>query len=244
VAILVLRKSLLAGVREASGLTVVIDVFRAFSCAPILFRLGIKRLVLEPDPDRALTLKTGDQVVLVGEMEEKPIPGFDLCNSPTEIMKRGRVFFEGKTVIQRTTAGVQGVKTALENSDEVLLGSFLTAQSTATFIYGKIPPPRYVTLVAMGIRAMDRAPEDEACADYLEHLLSGTPYDHLAAVERIVFQETAQKFLRGDRSYLPREDTIFCLQRDLFDFALSAEKRNGLIEASMMPVKCPVRSFK
>jgi 2-phosphosulfolactate phosphatase len=88
----------------------------------------------------------------------------------------------------------------------------------------------------MGIRGIQPAPEDEACADYLEHLLTGIPYEHMTAVDHIASHEASQKFLRGDRSYLPREDPIFCLQRDLFDFALLAEDKNGLIEVSKIPV--------
>jgi len=236
-AIRVVRKSLLAGARDASGLVVIIDVFRAFSCAPILFYLGIEKLFLETDHDRALMRRAENKVVLLGEIDGKPIPGFDLGNSPTEIVKKGRSFFEGKTVVQRTSAGVQGVKAALENKSEVLLGSFLIAGSTAAFIAGKMTSPQSVVLVPMGNRGLEPAPEDEACADYLEHLLSGTFYDHLSALTQIAFQETAQKFLRRDRSYLPPEDTIFCLQRDLFDFALTAKRGETFIEVSMIPIE-------
>ena len=224
------RKSLLSGAEQAEGSTVIIDVFRAFSCAPILFSLGIKRLVLEPDPDRALSYKTGPEVVLIGEVNEVPIEGFDLGNSPAEITRRGREFFEGKTVFQRTTAGVRGVRAALTaGADEVILGGFLTARAVASYLKKKNPP--VVTLVAMGIRAQSPAPEDETCADYLESMLTDKPYDHLRTLKEVTFQETAQKFLRGDKEYLPREEPVFCLQRDLFDFVLVAEEIDGLIEA-------------
>jgi 2-phosphosulfolactate phosphatase len=236
VAVEVIRKSLLEGAQEASGTVVVIDVFRAFSCAPLLFRLGIKGLILEPDIKRALALKTGDHVVLLGERDERPIPGFDLGNSPSEIIRRGRGFFQDKTVIQRTTAGVQGVKAALKATNTVLLGSFLIARATAWFILHLAPPVKRITLVAMGIRGKRPAPEDEACADYIEHLLTAAPYEHMEAIERIVSHETAQKFLRSGRAYLPREDPIYCLQRDPFDFALLAEEKEGLIEVSKIPV--------
>ncbi|RLB25523.1 MAG: hypothetical protein DRG71_03875, partial [Deltaproteobacteria bacterium] len=78
------------------------------------------------------------------------------------------------------------------------------------------------------------SPEDEACADYIEHLVTGKPYDHVAAMERIVFHESAKKFIMGTKPYLPREDPIFCLQRDVFDFVIIAEKRGGLLEAKMV----------
>jgi len=83
--------------------------------------------------------------------------------------------------------------------------------------------------VAAGNHGITAAPEDEGCADYLEHLLVGSHYDHLEALTRIVFNESAQKFVRGDRDYFPREDPLFCLQRDLFDFILLANKHESLV---------------
>ena len=56
----ILRESCLSGAGRAEGIAVVIDVFRAFSCAPLLFHFDIGKLFLEPDPDRALSLKTDD----------------------------------------------------------------------------------------------------------------------------------------------------------------------------------------
>ena len=78
----------------------------------------------------------------------------------------------------------------------------------------------------MGDRAKSRAPEDEACADYLEHLLTGRPYDRIEALKEVIFQPTAQKFIQGAREYLPREDPVFCLQHDIFDFVLTVRREN------------------
>jgi len=83
----------------------------------------------------------------------------------------------------------------------------------------------------MGILSQQRAPEDEYCGDYIESLLTGKPYDHLEALEVILAHETAQKFLRGDKVYLPREDPSICLQRDLFDFTLRAHRQGDWVEA-------------
>ena len=60
-----------------------------------------------------------------------PVEGFDLGNSPSQILRRGAEFFDGKVVVQRTSAGVQGALAALEAADEVLLGSFMVARATA-----------------------------------------------------------------------------------------------------------------
>jgi 2-phosphosulfolactate phosphatase len=224
------RLSLQKGSRAAEGLAVIIDVFRAFSCEPLLFHYGAREIVLEGDIHKCLAMRSG--AVLVGERDGLPIRGFDLTNSPYMIIKKGRPFFRRKRVIHRTTSGVTGALSALDRCDEVLLASFLTARATADYVARK--SPEVVSLVAMGTRSVLKAPEDEFCADYIASLLTGKPYDHIKAMQEILANESARKFLRGDKSYYPREDPVICLQRDLFDFTLRAEKRNDLVTARVV----------
>ena len=192
----VLRKSCARGAEEAEGLAVIIDVFRAFSCEPLFFHFGVSRVIMEADPERAVALKRENPgFILVGEVNEVPIEGADLGNSPTHIIQKGRLYFRDKTIIHRTTAGVTGATAAFKKADEVILGSFVTAKAIAGYIEER--KPDLVTLVAMGERAERPAPEDEACADYLEHLLTGKPYDPAQAFHDVVLQPTAQKFYFG-----------------------------------------------
>jgi 2-phosphosulfolactate phosphatase len=225
----IVRKSCLKGAREARGLVVIIDVFRAFSCEPLLFHFGVKRVILEADPEKALLLKRKiPGAILVGEINEEPIEGAELGNSPSHIIQKGKSYFSGKTIVHRTTAGVVGVKCAFERSEEILLGSFLMASAICRYIKRK--SPLVVTLVAMGERGERPGPEDESCADYIEHLISGSRYDSVEEYKKVVFQPTAQKFIKGEKEYLPREDPIFCLQRDLFEFVLTVRKVDGQLE--------------
>jgi 2-phosphosulfolactate phosphatase len=220
----IVRKSCAYGAKEASGLTVIIDVFRAFSCEPLFFHFGATKVVLESDPERAMWLKRRHpEIVLVGEVNEVPLENADLGNSPSEIILKGEASFKGKAVVHRTTAGVTGAATVLEKAEEAILGSFMTAKAISAYVLRR--KPAFVTLLAMGERAQKKAPEDEACADYIEHLLSGKAYDPVRSLRNAVFQPTAQKFIKGAKKYLPREDPIFCLQRDLFDFVLIAKKK-------------------
>ncbi len=224
----VVRSRYVEGAKAARGAVVIIDVFRAFSCAPLFFYYGARKVILEKDPDKALRLKSQiPDSVLVGEVNEIPIQGGDMGNSPTEIMKRGVPFFRDKTVIHRTTAGVVGVSHAYEGADRVILGSFVMASAVANYL--KASNPDLVTLVAMGDRGQTEAPEDERCADYFEALLTGKAYDHVSAMSCIIFHNNAQKFIQGKKTYLPKEDPIFCLQRDIFDFVLCVEKHEGLL---------------
>jgi 2-phosphosulfolactate phosphatase len=226
----IVRESLVEGAERAHGTAIIIDVFRAFTVTPLFFHLGAEKVILVEHPEQGFTLRSSNNnVVLAGEVDEQLIPGFDLGNSPSELILKGPGFLKGKLVVQRTTAGVNGVIKAVGQVEVAILGSYVMARAISRYILSRNPLPEVVTLVAMGRRGVSRAPEDEGCADYLEHLLTGTYYDHLETLARIIFDETAQKFIRGDRMYLPREDPLLCLQRDLFEFVLVAGKEEGLV---------------
>ncbi|UCF73182.1 MAG: 2-phosphosulfolactate phosphatase [Deltaproteobacteria bacterium] len=226
----IIRESLAEGAKRAKGITIIIDVFRAFTSTPLFFHLGAQKVIFVYNPDEAFSLKSNhDDIVLAGEINEELIPGFDLGNSPSELIKKPQGFLKGKKVVQRTTAGVNGVIIALGQAEIVILGSYVMAQAISRYILSQDPLPEVVTIVAMGSLGVTRAPEDEGCADYLEHLLAGSDYDHLKTLRGIIFSQAAQKFMRGDKVYLPREDPLLCLQRDLFDFVLIASKENGLV---------------
>ena len=219
----IIRTRCAQGALGAKGLVVIIDVFRAFACVPLFFYFSARKVILEPDAERAQIIKRDHPTwILVGEHNEVPLPEADLGNSPSEILSKGEVLFRNKTVIHRTTAGVTGAAAALQTAEEVILGSFLTARATAKYIQQK--KFKRVTLVAMGERGQMSSPEDEACADYLEHILTGRLYDAAKALKDILFQPTAQKFFSGTKSYLSPEDVAICLQRDLFDFVLIAKR--------------------
>jgi 2-phosphosulfolactate phosphatase len=58
---------LLEGAQTARGVAVIIDVFRAFTCEPLLFSLGIQKSILVATPEEALALKEKkNELVLIG----------------------------------------------------------------------------------------------------------------------------------------------------------------------------------
>jgi 2-phosphosulfolactate phosphatase len=226
---IITHSSLLHGAENARGAAVIIDVYRAFTCTPLLFSLGIESSRLVSTPQEAFELKKeNDKLILIGEIGGAPIEGFDFGNSPSQLLNASSETFKGRTVVQRTSSGVQGALAALKSADEVLLGSYSVAKATANYLLAN--SPREVSLVAMGWDLKQVAPEDEYCARYMAHLLDARPYNHLQALHGIVFHESTQKFLRGDRSYFPSEDPILCLQRDIYDFALRARRAAGVVK--------------
>ena len=226
---------LLEGAQTARGVAVIIDVFRAFTCAPLLFSLGIEKSILVSTPQEAFALKEkNSELVLIGEVGGIPIEGFDLGNSPSEILKKGTAFFNGKTVVQRTSSGVQGVLTALDVADEVLPASYALAKSTARYILSKQPPR--VSIVSMGWALKHIAPEDEWCGVYIAHLLGVSDYNHNEALEAILYNQTTQKFFDPEKPHFPPEDPIMCLQLDVHDFALRATRDDGTVVVNKIDV--------
>ena len=226
---------LLEGAQKAEGVAVIIDVFRAFTCAPLLFSLGIQKSILVSTPEEAFALKEKNSgLVLIGEVEGIPIEGFDLGNSPSEILKKGTIFFDGKTVVQRTSSGVQGVLIALDVADEVLPASYTLAKSTARYILSKQPPR--VSIVSMGWALRHIAPEDEWCGVYIAHLLGVNDYNHNEALEEILYNQTTQKFFDPEKPHFPPEDPIMCLQLNIHDFVLQATRDDGNVVLNKIDV--------
>lgn len=226
------RGSLLASAEQVQGLPIIIDVLRAFTTSAVLFSRGIESLILVSTAEEAFALREQYGYLLEGENNGIKIEGFDFGNSPTELLRTPRERLYGKTVVLRTSAGTQGVVAAIEQSAHVILGSFVMAKSIATFVRQQNLDT--VSIVAMGQRLLEIAPEDEACAGYLEHLLADKPYDHFATLWSCMNTPFIQRCLHGEVHYVPPEDILLCLQRDLFDFVLIAEKVDGLIKVSRL----------
>ena len=147
---------LLEGAREASGVAVIIDVFRAFSLEAFLMDRGARVIYPVADIARAYAMKRADLgTVLVGERHGKKCEGFDFGNSPSEVETAD---FTGKTVVHTTSAGTQGVAAA-KSADLILLGSLVTARATADYIRSLDPPE--VSLVCMGWEAKEKTADPE-----------------------------------------------------------------------------------
>ena len=209
----------LDGAREATGTAVIVDVFRAFTTTAFCVAAGAREIVLVADHEQALALKRDDRsLFLTGEIEGRPIPGFDVGNSPSAIE---HLDLEGRRVVQRTSAGTQGVNAASAASD-ILLGSFVIAEATVRYLRGHADE---VTVVAMGHGAAETADEDEACAAYLETLLGRGEPVRPGFIEPIWLSE------RGWPDWFPRRDAELALEVDRFSFALPVYRENGLLIA-------------
>src|ERR1700740_2984511 len=99
--------SLLQGATRATGAVVVIDVFRAFTTAAVALANGATNIVMVRSVEEALALRdAGIGQICMGEVGGGAPDGFDFGNSPFEV---SGVQFRGKAIIQRTSAGTQGI---------------------------------------------------------------------------------------------------------------------------------------
>lgn len=209
------------GAREAEGVAVIIDVFRAFSVGCYVYDAGAAGIIATADVTEAFQLKTRYlNSVLVGERDEKKIDGFDFGNSPTEIIQAD---LNGKIVIHTTTAGTQGLVNATK-ADMVLTGSLVNASAIVKFIKS-VDPPR-VSLVAMGYRATLSAEEDLLCAEYIADGLLGKAGVTDQRISDLIYTSGKRFFNPDNINFSPPSDFFLCTMKDRFNFVLKAETRN------------------
>lgn len=215
----------LDGAREATGHAVIVDVFRAFTTTAFCVAAGAREVVLVADHEQALALKREDpSLFLTGEIDGRPIAGFDVGNSPSAIE---HLDLSGRRVVQRTSAGTQGVNAATR-ARGIALGSFVIAEATVRYLRRSAEA---VTVVAMGHGAAETADEDEACAGYIAARLADAPTD-VAAIVALLWKDEEPNW----PDWFPRRDAELACEVDRFDFALPVAREDGLLVAR------PVRS--
>lgn len=210
---------LIEGAKEAKGLTVIIDVFRAFSVACYVVYNGAKRIIPVGDINIAYKLKQeNSDYILLGERNGRIQPGFDYGNSPTLIEN---IDFTGKTVVQTTSAGTQGIYNAVK-ADEIVTGSFINSKAIARYI--KEREPQTVSLVCMGNEGRNLSDEDTFCAEYIMSLLENTQYDTDVAINRLKHSSGKRFFNHENSDWSPEKDFYLCTDINRFDFVLRAVK--------------------
>ena len=211
----ILRLSLVEGSKEARGLTVVIDVFRAFTTAAYVMANGAERIHPVGSLEEAFRLRElHPDWVLMGEREGKKVPGFDYGNSPYEV---SGVDFTGRTVVQTTSAGTQGIVNAV-GAEEILLGSFVMADAIVEYIKRK--NSETVSLVAMGWGGRVKSPEDESLAEYIEKRLSGLEPDFASMKQRIREHPQGAKFFDPEQPEFVEGDFHCAMDLNRFGFCL------------------------
>ncbi|MFW6030823.1 MAG: 2-phosphosulfolactate phosphatase, partial [Halanaerobiales bacterium] len=192
------KKYLLKGAKEATGLVVIIDVFRAFSTACYLYDCGVKTIIPTDSINFAYKYRDeNENVILVGERKGEMINKFDYGNSPCRLKNLN---LEGKIAVLSTSSGTKGLVNA-NNADQIISGSFVNAKAIARYI--KDESPEVVSLVAMGTGGgIERAEEDDLLADYIECLLLGRDFD-LDLVKHTLRFGSGKRFFDPSQTHSP-----------------------------------------
>lgn len=206
------------GARKARGVTVIIDVFRAFSVACYASDAGAARIIATGNTDSAFKMKDlYRNSFLAGERDEKKIPGFDIGNSPTEILQNN---IAGKTLIHTTTAGTAGLVNAV-NAEILITGSIVNASAVAAYI--RKLDPHHVSLVAMGYRGTVSAEEDLLCARMIRDGIRGEMSSREQELRNLKFSSGRRFFRPENLDFSPPTDFFLCTMADRFGFILRAE---------------------
>ncbi len=215
----VYTESLIEGAKRASGVVVIIDVFRACTTAAHIIDRGAQKVLLFEDVNDVFNFKKENpSCILVGERQGIKIEGFDHGNSPYEI---SRTDLRNKTVIFTTSSGTKGVH-AVQNAEEILLGSFVNAAATIRYIKEKTPEK--VFFVAIGELGLEKTDEDELCAKYFKELLEGKVVDFNQVKDKLKNCSAATKFFDKNRPEFEEEDFHCATSLDKFNFVLKVIK--------------------
>ena len=209
---------LLEGAKEATGLTVIIDVFRAFSTTCYAFNAGAEKIIPLGEIKQAYKMKENKpDYILVGERNEQKPPGFDFGNSPSQLLNGN---LTGKTIVHTTSSGTQGIANA-KNADEIITGSFVNAGAIVKYIQQK--NPETVSLVCMGYACEYPTDEDTLCAEWIKNELEGKP-NHFAEMVEIIRTGSGARFFEPEKqSWSPQADFELCLDLNRFGFVLKVE---------------------
>ena len=225
---------LIEGAKQAKGLTVIIDVFRAFSLECYLYDMGVKQIRPVGTIQEAFSLKQRiPNSVLIGERHGQKCDGFDYGNSPSVISRKDVV---GKTIIHTTSAGTQGIVNATDAS-EIITGSLVNAKAVAEYIIAK--HPESVSLVCMGNAGVRPAPEDELCAEYIKSILEGRELSDLEQrVSSLQYHGGEHFFDRARQHIYPEADFYMCIECNKFPFVIKIQTDEyGFIGSKVVPVQ-------
>lgn len=209
------------GIAGHRGTAIVIDVLRAFTTAAYAFANGAEQITLTGTVDEALALKEQHpDWLLMGEDGGKRLPRFDFSNSPVEIAVAS---LAGRSLIQRTTAGTQGVL-ACGAASRVLVSGLLTASATAK--YAGTDSPHYVITGSWPGRRL-AGNDDWWTAALIERVRTGQPAEADKTEALIRNSAEAAWTLQLGAGSVDPLDVEYALKTDLFDFAMEARQEGG-----------------
>jgi 2-phosphosulfolactate phosphatase len=194
---------------NATGISVIFDVFRASNTILSLFSRGFTSVYACKEIETAKELsKSFPDALLIGERKGLRLSGFHMGNSPVEVLNLSDSSMNShkKQAIITTSAGTKGILEASKNAHKVIIGSF----ANMTILYRYLKQQKEISLVAIGLEAKERAEEDYQAALLLQNLLLGKPILLDDIFKKIGFCNGTERLLRLSQT----QDLEFCTKLD------------------------------
>lgn len=209
---------------SARGIVVVIDVLRAFTTAAHAFDAGAERILPVAGIEEAFLLRKNlSDALLMGEVDGLKPDGFDFGNSPAQF---NGCILTGYTMIQRTSAGTQGIVKA-EQAELLFAASFVVAKATALAIR-KLAPAE-VSFVITGVLLGRDGDEDRACAEYIQALIQNQEPSASDYTQRVSQSSAGLSFLSDENRHILAEDLDLSVQPDRFNFSMPVFRKSELL---------------
>lgn len=217
---------------------VAIDVLRSFSTAAYALSAGATAIYPVETVAAANSLRREMvNAVTIGALPGgRPIPGFDLGNSPSALNRPGAPSLRGRPVVLTTAAGVRAL-VRFRHAPLLFAGSLVCAGATARAL--QAAAPQRVVLVTTGEWIDRDGDEDIACADYLEATLRGETPDSAALARRVRHSDFGRRFAAGTDPSLPPADLDLCAITDRFDFAMPVTREDERLTLRAEPQVTP-----
>ena len=209
-------------VSDVAGAVVAVDVVRAFTTAAYAFGAGARSILLVDSVAEALALKAADpRRLVVGEDRGRRPAGFDLPNSPVEVAAAD---LDGRTLVQRTSAGTRGV-VAARSATRLWAASLVCASATAAAVTASgLGAPSYV-ITGRFPDDPDRTGEDDLLtAQLIERARVGEPLDAEATAARVAATDEAVRTLALGSGHVHPDDIAYATRVDAFDFAMEVRR--------------------
>lgn len=197
---------------RATGLAVVIDVFRAFTTQAYIFANGASKIIPVLNLEDAYHLKNENPAyILVGERGGLKPEGFDFGNGPSEILN---IDFTGKTIVHTTSNGTKALMNA-SDAEVVLTGSFVIADSIIKYINKN--NIENISLIATD-PDWDIDNEDLLLAYYIRDVLKGESINEIEIKNKLQNTISCEFLLK--KAGVSQEEIDLCLDFHRFNFVI------------------------
>jgi 2-phosphosulfolactate phosphatase len=211
----------LTGVR---GVVVAVDVIRAFTTAAYAFGAGAREIWLVAGVDEARALaREHPGALIMGEDRGRRPEGFDLPNSPVAV---ARADLDGRVLVQRTSAGTQGVVAAV-HAERLFAASLVCASATASAISAcGLGAPTYV-ITGRFPDASHHGEDDLLTARHIEQIRSGSAPSPGEVAAAVAASDEAARTLALGGEHVHADDITYAVDVDRFAFAMEVERVGG-----------------